>query len=71
MSPEAAPRLHPVDLAHEVPRSQRGTPRMASGETARRILENVAALPAPYGTRVEIEDGIGIIRVETRRTDGS
>ena len=71
-------RLFPVemgvDLSGEKPRRVReygtgahrildGRPLMASGATARKILERIQKLSAPYGTRVEIEDGVGVVRV--------
>jgi poly-gamma-glutamate synthesis protein (capsule biosynthesis protein) len=39
-----------------------GMPRAASPEEARRILTNLKVLSAVYGTRIAIENGIGIIR---------
>ncbi len=49
--------LRPLELGFEAPRAQRGRPRVASGETATRILEELADLSAPYGTELAIEDG--------------
>jgi poly-gamma-glutamate capsule biosynthesis protein CapA/YwtB (metallophosphatase superfamily) len=71
-------RLYPVemgmDLSAETPRRVReygtgahkvldGRPLMASGATARKILERIQTLSATYGTRVEIEGGVGVARV--------
>ena len=39
-----------------------GRPRPADPAQARQILERIQALSAPYGTRIQIVNGIGIIR---------
>jgi poly-gamma-glutamate synthesis protein (capsule biosynthesis protein) len=56
-------RLHPLDLGFETPRSQRGRPVLAEGALADEILTRVQQVCAPFGTRVEIEAGRGVIRV--------
>jgi poly-gamma-glutamate capsule biosynthesis protein CapA/YwtB (metallophosphatase superfamily) len=38
-----------------------GTPRLAEGDTARQILEYLETLSAPFGTRIEISNGVGHI----------
>ncbi|MDY6818342.1 MAG: CapA family protein [Halobacteriales archaeon] len=55
--------LHPLELGFEAPRPQRGRPRLATGETATRILEELAELSEPYDTDIGIEDGKGIITI--------
>jgi poly-gamma-glutamate synthesis protein (capsule biosynthesis protein) len=55
-------RLHPVDLGYSThKRSQRGRPVLAEGETAQEILCRLQRLCEPFGTRVEIQDGVGLI----------
>lgn len=55
-------RLHPVDLGYTTgKRSQRGRPVLAEGETAQEILRRLQRLCEPFGTRVEIQDGVGLI----------
>lgn len=55
-------RLHPVALGPiSRPGSQLGTPRRPDPETARRILEDVAAYSRPFGTEIRIEDSVGIV----------
>lgn len=39
-----------------------GLPGLETGEQAREIIEYVAELSAPYGTKVEFVDGVGVIR---------
>lgn len=57
-------RLHPVDLGPAtLPGSKLGTPRRPDSETARKILEDVAAYSRPFGTEIEIESGVGIVRI--------
>jgi poly-gamma-glutamate synthesis protein (capsule biosynthesis protein) len=53
-------RFHPIELGWELPRSQRGNPRIAPEPLARQIITHLAELSAPYGTEIRYEDGIGI-----------
>jgi poly-gamma-glutamate synthesis protein (capsule biosynthesis protein) len=55
--------LNPITLGLGEQRSQRGRPRPASAEDAQRILEHLRKLSAPYGTKIEIEAGRGVIRL--------
>lgn len=55
-------RLVPLDLGQKMPLPQRGTARLAEGEKARSILERLQGLSAPFGTRFEIESGVGVWR---------
>jgi diadenosine tetraphosphatase ApaH/serine/threonine PP2A family protein phosphatase len=52
-------KLYPLDLSQAAPRSQRGTPRIARGAKAEKIIKRLAALSAPFGTVIEFRDGIG------------
>jgi poly-gamma-glutamate synthesis protein (capsule biosynthesis protein) len=57
-------RLYPIDLSS--PRdSQRGIPRPALPEKAQAILERLAKLSAPFGTKIQIKEKVGIIRVSS------
>lgn len=51
--------IHPVSLGFGKPLYERGTPVLARGEEGKEILEQLAALSKPFGTRIEIRDGIG------------
>jgi hypothetical protein len=55
--------LHPVELARHATGHQLGTPRLAKDDCAARIVERVARLSAPFGTRVLHADGTGRIEV--------
>ncbi|HEX5460144.1 MAG TPA: CapA family protein [Steroidobacteraceae bacterium] len=54
-------RLYPMVIESSHARTD-GRPRPADAAQARRILERVQALSAPYGTRIRIVGGVGIIR---------
>jgi poly-gamma-glutamate synthesis protein (capsule biosynthesis protein) len=55
-------RLHPVQITDDVRMAHRGIPYLAPPEVGRRILDRVQRLSAPLGTKIVIEQGIGIIR---------
>lgn len=54
--------IYPVELGYGRPRSQRGRPVLAEAEQGKIILDRVARLSEPYGTRLERRDGCGIVR---------
>ena len=54
----------PVELGHGLPPHRRGRPRLAEGALAREILERFARLSTPYGTRIDIADERGVVRLE-------
>jgi poly-gamma-glutamate synthesis protein (capsule biosynthesis protein) len=43
------------------PRHRRDTPLVAEGDEARAILDRVAGASAPFGTRIEVDRGIGTV----------
>ena len=55
-------RLHVTDLGYRQPRSRNGRPILADAATAASVLERVARLSEPYGTRIDVRDGVGIVR---------
>ena len=55
----AAVEIYPITLGYGLPRGQRGCPRLADAESSRRILERVARLSEPFGTRIEISGAAG------------
>jgi len=55
-------RLMPITLGHGRTRPQRGRPELASPADARRILERLGQLSAAMGTKIQIENGIGVVR---------
>jgi poly-gamma-glutamate capsule biosynthesis protein CapA/YwtB (metallophosphatase superfamily) len=57
-------RLYPADLGlSSRVGSQSGTPKRPSPEVARQILEEVQEYSKPFGTKISIENGVGVIRV--------
>jgi poly-gamma-glutamate capsule biosynthesis protein CapA/YwtB (metallophosphatase superfamily) len=64
-------RLHPVYGNWDGPISRLGTPRKAPPDIAQRILERVARLSQPFGTRIQIENGVGVIRVTGTATNNN
>jgi hypothetical protein len=58
-------RLYPVDLGigGTRPVSRNGEPLAASPQQAVRILKLVQDLSKPFGASIEIENGVGVIRV--------
>ncbi len=56
-------RIYPVDLGQTPrPSSQVGIPRKPPPELARKILDEVIEYSKPFGTKIVVEDGVGIIR---------
>ncbi|MPZ48734.1 MAG: hypothetical protein GEU75_05370 [Dehalococcoidia bacterium] len=55
-------RLYPIDLGFGKPVPQRGRPILARGEVARQVLEWLQNASAPYGTEIQIEGDMGVIR---------
>jgi len=58
-----AAALYPVDLRRHLPPTQRGTPAIARGATADRILQGLADLSRPFGTAIAIDRGVGTVRL--------
>jgi len=46
-----------------LPRYERGTPSMATAETAERIVSRMSAQSKPYGTSIAFERGRGVVRI--------
>jgi poly-gamma-glutamate synthesis protein (capsule biosynthesis protein) len=54
-------QLHPITLGFGEPAVDRGTPRLATGNLGREILESFAALSAPFGVSVEARGNVGYV----------
>lgn len=52
-------KLYPVVMGQDEPRHWRGTPIMATPEEGEAIVDSLARLSEPYGTRMSYQDGIG------------
>ena len=55
--------LYPVDLGYGRKLTSSGTPRLASPEMAQSILERLQRISKLYGTRIDIDAGVGRIRL--------
>jgi poly-gamma-glutamate synthesis protein (capsule biosynthesis protein) len=55
--------LHPITLGHGLDRPQRGRPLLASGDLARKIIDETREYSEPWGTEIAFENGIGVIRI--------
>jgi poly-gamma-glutamate synthesis protein (capsule biosynthesis protein) len=55
-------RLHPIDLNYAARGADRGVPKLAAPDVAKTILERLQRLSQPFGTRIAIEQGVGVIR---------
>ena len=57
-------RIYPVDLGQTPrPGSQVGIPRRPAPLVARKILDEVIEYSKPFGTTIEVRDGVGIVRL--------
>ncbi len=54
-------RLHPIELGFGLSRAQAGRPVLAEGDIAQRALERFRELSAPFGTRISIDDNVGVV----------
>lgn len=54
--------LLPCSLGYDQSRARRGTPMRATADQSRRILDDLQKLSSLYGTDIEIDDGVGVIR---------
>ncbi len=64
-------RIYPVDLGADhakVPWSRSSIPQTPSPEMARRILTDLQRYSEPFGTKIEIVGGVGVIRIPAAAT---
>ena len=61
----SALRLHPLDLGVNVAAELRGVPRLADMSRGRAILERLDTLSGALGTRIQVEDGVGVVDLST------
>lgn len=55
--------LHPISLGFQRPRTERGRPMLANAELGKKILDDLVKLSEPFGTRIQIRNGVGYIDV--------
>ena len=57
-------RIYPVDLGQTPrPTSEIGIPKRPSPAVAKKILDEVIEYSKPFGTKIVVENGVGIIRI--------
>ena len=62
-------RIYPMDLGQTARvGTQLGVPKRPSPEVAKAILDEVIEYSKPFGTKIVVENGVGIIRVPTTTT---
>lgn len=56
-------KLYPITLGYGKPRTVRGRPLLADPELGKKIIENLKAQSKTFGTQIDSEDGIGMVRL--------
>jgi hypothetical protein len=56
-------RLHPIELGFGKAMSQRGRPQLVAGQVATATIAWLQRVSSPFGTVIEEEDGVGVIRI--------
>jgi len=56
-------RLYPIDGGYESAISRRGVPHLASPEVSRRVLQRLQKLSEPFGTKIDVDGNVGVIRL--------
>ncbi len=57
-------RLYPTELGADGPDSRLGIPRLAPPEKAQAILQRMQRLSRDFGTTIDIQEAVGVIRVK-------
>ncbi|WP_456647422.1 MULTISPECIES: CapA family protein [unclassified Bradyrhizobium] len=57
-------RLYPIELGHSKRFANRGVPRLAPAPQANAVLARLQKLSKPFGTEIEIENDVGLIRLQ-------
>ena len=55
--------LYPITLGFGKKRTIRGRPMLANKVLSKKIIDDLAERPKPFGTKVEFKDGIGVINI--------
>ena len=56
-------RLYPLDVGNTNDLARRGIPHLADLATAQRILANLQRDSAPFGTKIEVDGSVGVVRI--------
>ena len=56
-------KLYPVTLGPERHRIHCGYPRLAGGDLAKKIIDQMVQFSALFGTQIECKDGVGVVKL--------
>ena len=56
--------IQPIEFGYDAPMSQHGIPRKPKPHVAERILKRIQRMSVPFGTKVEIQGEIGVIKMQ-------
>jgi poly-gamma-glutamate capsule biosynthesis protein CapA/YwtB (metallophosphatase superfamily) len=62
-------KLYPVSLGFGKFRTVRGRPLFADRDLSIKIIEDLKRLSKPFGTKIDFQEGVGVIRLLTGTTD--
>ncbi|MER9470523.1 CapA family protein [Mesorhizobium sp. M0482] len=57
-------RLYPIELRRSNRFANRGVPRLAPAPQRKAILERLQKLSEPFGTQIDVENAVGLIRLQ-------
>ncbi|MTI29422.1 CapA family protein, partial [Xanthovirga aplysinae] len=57
-------KLYPITLGYGKPRQDRGRPMLANRELGEKIIQNLAALSKPFGTKIIWKNGVGSVKLD-------
>jgi poly-gamma-glutamate capsule biosynthesis protein CapA/YwtB (metallophosphatase superfamily) len=60
-------RLYPISLGFGKSRTKRGRPMFADRDLSIKIIEDLKRLSKPFGTTIDIREGIGVVRLSTHK----
>lgn len=63
-------KLFPVTRPSS-PRTRRGIPKLADKQEARKIVEYLGKLSAPFGTQIDFQDGVGLVKMRSDKSGDS
>ena len=62
-------KLYPITLGHGKPRTVRGRPLFADPDLSLKIIEHMKRYSKPFGTSIDFQDGIGVVRLSPEVTN--
>lgn len=60
-------RLYPISLGFGRSRTKRGRPMFADRDLSIKIIEDLKRLSKPFGTTIDLREGIGVVRLSTHK----